>query len=67
MQPNNAQTLIISFVGETGRDPMHGYKAPHAMRGTPARPQYKRKPRLVFSKAHDEMIAVRRPFKGYRA
>lgn len=64
MQLNEAQTIILSYYG---KEPvMRDYKAPHALRGTPAKPHFKRSQRMVFSKASDDLIPVRRLFKGHR-
>ncbi len=42
------------------------YKAPHAPRGTPPRKHWQRGFRMIFSKAHNAIIPVRRPFNGHR-
>jgi len=64
MHLNEAQTIIMGYYG---KEPVfHYYRAPHALRGTPAKPHFKRSQRMVFSKASDGMIPVRRLFKGHR-
>lgn len=63
MNLNAAQVFVLDLVREPK---VLTYKAPHAMRGTPSRPRFKRNPRMVFSKAHDGMIPARRLFKGHR-
>lgn len=66
MQLNAAQTIILDYFGNGVVERTGDYKAPHAYRGTPARPHFERKPKMVFSTATDTMVPVRRPFKGHR-